>query len=336
MDLLSENAERLPPFRKSESHEQALREMNAFLAPLEESLPSSAAPTRPIVFVIGPPASGTTFAAQLLTATGVFDYISNSIARFWMAPTIGCRISRVIDPLPDSPPKFESVNGSTQGSSGHHEFGYFWNRWFDLGQETHHLSATELARVDATGLKRALARLEAAGSRPLIFKNNTWCTFQAGFLAQILPTSRFVVCHRDDRFVAQSLYRSRQSRYGDVKKWWSIRPRNFAELQTLEPLAQVAAQAVSIARETTASAQKVDSSRVWHWNYRELCNDPRRMLREFLAEFAPEEADTVPFDHIPESFESRDTVTIEAPEFEKIEACVQQWHRENGTPPQEI
>lgn len=86
----------------------------------------------PIIFVVGPPRSGTTMLTQVLAYALKTGYITNIAARFWHAPTIGVRLSQVV--LGDDPAGsllglfFYSEGGRTIRGGGIHEFGYFWKR----------------------------------------------------------------------------------------------------------------------------------------------------------------------------------------------------------------
>lgn len=265
---------------KSVEDEKILARINALLAPIEEEFCAGVrGPALPVCFIIGPPRSGSTLLSQLLLATGTFQAPTNFIARFWKAPAFAITMSRVL-PLPPSP-GFESERGRTTGLSAPHEFGYFWSRWFDVGQGSHALNADERAKVDARGLARALGAMETAASRPLLFKNNTWCTPQADFLSGLLPTARFVVCDRDPFFVAQSILEQR-ARLGDETVWWSARPSGSDTWGKLGPLEEVARQTVGLYRDMEAALAHIPVDRVRRIDYQTLCSDPGRVVRNIL------------------------------------------------------
>lgn len=280
-----EEADRAERYAKSRDTEARLRDMNACLAPSEERLLQDATePRLPVVLVIGPPCSGTTLMGQVLAHAGCFGYVSNFLARFWMVPATGARIERALGILDDRvPDSFASENGVTCGWAEPHEFGYFWNRWFDLGESTHRLSSGARARVDGDGLRRSLAAMEAAMERPLTFKNNTWCTLQADFLAQTLPTALFVVCRRHPLYVAQSILKSRRLRLQDPAQWWSIRPSTTAEILRYSPLEQVVLQALALEREMDAVLASIAPSRIIDARYVRMCSEPQAIVDDVVA-----------------------------------------------------
>ena len=311
---------------KNLAHERDLEELNALLAPVEETLRAPhATPQRPIVFVLGAPRSGTTLVSQLLTATGQFGTISNFTARFWQAPALALTIERTLR-LAHQSGDFRSVRGITTAPSDPHEFGYFWSSWFDLGQPTHALSAEDQARIDASGLRRALAAMEQAAGRPLAFKNNTWFTFQARWLAQALPKAVFVACRRDPFFVAQSLYEQRLALHGDPATWWSVRPNAHARLAALEPLAQVAAQAVEIQRDMEKSLATIAPDRLIRADYARVCENPHDVLSE-IGEACTKAGEpmALALQGLPRQFRSTDTVRLAANTAEALRAHVAAW-----------
>jgi hypothetical protein len=295
--------------------------LNDLLKPVETMLEMEAvAPQRPIVFILGPPRSGSTLLSQVLAATGAFGVTSNFVARFWLAPALGIRLEQAMGEN-RGPAKFESERGRTTGPGEPHEFGYFWSRWFDLGQETHKLSAALLEKVDIAGLKAALGAMEAAAAKPLMVKNNTWFTFQANWLARQFPTGVFVACSRAPFFIAQSIYVQRVA-LGDAARWWSVRPPNFAGLRDLSPLEQVASQALEIQREMQKVLATVPVDRLIHADYEQLCSNPRSLVSDVFQACKRLGGIEGNLDAIPERFHNTDRVRMEPSEAERLRRLI--------------
>ena len=254
--------------------------LNRVLRPVQREMERSfTAPLYPTVFVIGAPRTCTTLMSQLLAAAGGLNYISNFVARFYKAPAVGALIEKTLglrDPAWSG--DFLSSYGITKGLQEPHEFGFFWDRWFDLGQEPHKLTDALLTKIDVAGLKRELASVEAVFDRPVVYKNNTWCTLQSGFLSRLFPTSIFVACRREPLFVAQSLLLGRRTRYSDQNKWWSIRPSTYHELAGLSVWEQVAGQAIDVEHEMDAELRHIPVDRIVDVRYEELCRHPARLV----------------------------------------------------------
>lgn len=307
---------------KNLQDEAGWSQLNDLLAPSEAILSIGVTePTRPVVFVMGPPRSGSTLLSQVLAATEAFGVTNNFVARFWRAPAVGIRLDLALNP-PGRTATFQSNRGRTSGVSEPHEFGYYWSSWFDLGQESHALSPQVLARVDTVGLKRSLAAMESASGKPLMFKNNTWFTFQANWLARQFPTSIVVACERDPFFVAQSIYAQRLA-LGAADRWWSMRPSTYATLQGLSPLEQVAAQAVDITREMQKTLALMPPERLIRADYRRLCGEPRRLTEEVLRACAAIDGNmSYSIEHIPERFETTDRIRLDPTDAEALQHLV--------------
>ena len=304
-------------YRESPDERRALDEMNRLLADVEKKLESQAVATKwPLVFVIGAPRSGTTLTSQILISTGAYAWVTNFIARFWEAPALGAKIAHALGVTDkEFRSSFDSEFGTTRGWLEPHEFGYFWNRFFDLGQPTHKLTEQELARVDASGLQRAIERLQAEFDAPLILKNNTWCTFQVSFLARLFPHAVFVACFRDEILLAQSLLLARRERLEDPTEWWSVRPPTYAELRRLPEIEQVLRQARDIQTELERELRAIAPTRVVRVDYAELCRDPAALCRCTAAAAGVDAGD---LERIPDGFEPRESSRLPAGEWSTL------------------
>lgn len=300
-------------FGKDMSQEALLADVNALVAPVQRQLEqrAPAAPLRPVVLVLGPPRSGTTLVSQLITTSRLFGTVCNLAARFWEGPAFGLLLARALGVSEDTASHFTSRRGVTEGWDEPSEFGYFWNRYFDLGQDTHALDEGARARFDRAGLCRSIAAMEAVLQRPMAFKNNTWFTFHADLLSEALPGAVLVACRRDPFFVAQSIYLQRLDLYGDASRWWSVRPPRYADMINLSPVDQVAMQALSIAAEMERSLARVREARVIDAAYPRLVAEPRRVLREIAAAAGLREEEIASaIERVPEQFTSTDVVKL--------------------------
>lgn len=261
--------------------EKRLAILNQVISPIQSVLENDCVmPRTPPVFILGAPRSGTTVLSQLLSSTGQFGIVTNFVARFWQAPALGMMIEEALCLAKDGcSSSMRSVRGVTEGWSEPSEFGYFWSRWFDLGQNSHALGTAERQRFDMAGLRRSVASIEKVVGLPLVFKNNTWFTLNADLLADTFPGCILVVCERDPFYIAQSIWLQRLDVFGDASKWWSVRPADYAEIGKLSPLAQVAAQAVSIVAGMNVSLAQAKTARIVRLPYEEVARDPRNSIR---------------------------------------------------------
>lgn len=279
-----EDHQRTASFAKDAEGEALLRHLNGLLAPAQRVLEDNReAPRLPVVFIIGAMRSGTTLVSQILAQDGGFGYVSNLTARFWKAPGVGALIDRAVRPAESFRSDFQSAHGVTAGLFEPHEFGYFWDSFFDFGQDTHTLTAELLDRVDRVGLLRAVASLEAVAGKPMVFKNNSWCTLQAAFLARLFPRSLFIVCRRHPLYLAQSVLIGRRRRYGSITAWWSIRPAAYHAMIGLPPHEQVVAQVLGIGTEMDAQLAAIPADRIIEAPYERVCADPATLIETVRA-----------------------------------------------------
>lgn len=288
------------------------------LANVERELEATlVTPAWPLVFVIGAPRSGTTLASQILISSGAYAWVNNFVARFWQAPVMGAKIAAALGlQAADFRSSFESDWGTTRGWLEPHEFGYFWNRYFDLGQATHKLSASELGRVDAAALCRAIDHLQAELGAPLVLKNNTWCTLQAAYLAQLFPRAVFVACFREVAFLAQSFLIARRARLEDPDAWWSVRPATYDALQRLPVLEQVVGQARDIQAGLEAELAAMPPERVVRIDYAAMCRDPGQLCRRVAAAADIESGDPA---RLPPPFEPSNQIRIPPVEWQALQ-----------------
>lgn len=272
-------------YRPSEEIERALMELNPHLAEIPWSFPNDppSEPTKPILFLIGLQRSGTTLMMQLLNQCFSVCCPDSIIARTFRAPWIGVLLSRSIRRQVRSTGDSSlcSDYGVAESVFDPHEFGFFWTHWFGF-DPAHELTADQLAAVDVQGLRESLGRMEAAAGQPLAFKTVP-LSFNADFLAEVLPTARFLHLHRDPLYVAQSTWQARLDRYGSEAVWWSLRPGNVAELQSLPPAGQVAAQVAVSRRRIDAAVAKIPSQRVMTLDYERLCEQPAKAIEQLAA-----------------------------------------------------
>jgi hypothetical protein len=279
-----EQHRRLPEFRGDDGDEQLFAALNHVLAAAElppPSMPADAAEVLPVIYVIGAPRSGTTLLSQLLSRYLEVGYIDNLIARFWMRPSAGIRLSEtVLGRDRRQRIAFTSRHGVTQDAAGPHEFGYFWRRWLNLDHAlTHHLGADDLTRLDLAGLRRELrVEILASFGRPTVFKN-VICGFQAEWLTRVHPRSLFVHVKRSVGPTARSILKSRMERYGSYDAWWSLKPSTFDDLQQIsDPAAQVVGQITACRREFEHELSRSGVTALTV-DYDEMCRNPGSVLR---------------------------------------------------------
>jgi hypothetical protein len=272
-------AQRLDVFQKDALLERYLAQLNLYLQGFGGKGDENGA-SFPLIYVVGLPRSGTTLLSQLISRYLRVGYINNLIARFWLNPVAGIRLSQAVFGT-DIRERIDLVSrhGVTADPWGPHEFGYFWRYWLQLdGSPTHKLLPELLDRIDRALLRQVLDRMAGAFDAPIVFKNII-CGLQAKFLSDLRPDTLFVLIERDPKAVAVSLLRSRKERYGDDSVWWSLKPSTYAEIRAItSPEDQIERQIFDGARDLHEELAKpgVNSIRL---TYEALCSDPVKCLQ---------------------------------------------------------
>lgn len=270
--------------RRSLARDLGLYWRNRLLQPLEWALLSRYPPSgQTIVFIVGSPRSGTTLLYQLMARFLDVGYVSNEIARYWLAPLYASirrqeRLAterRVID--------FSSSLGSAVGSSAPHEFTYFWHFWSGFFSHDD-LTEDELGRIDWSSIRRELGGLASWWRGPLVLKALTHVNYSIPRVLHQLPEARFLAIGREEEFVVQSILKAREQRYGSEEHWWSLRPRDFKEWLGRSPVEQVAHQVRDVERGVRAGLEAVPRQARLLTTYEDLVRKPHREL-ERIADF---------------------------------------------------
>ena len=282
-----ESYSRAERFAKSGFDEGFLQALNELLSNAAFPVPCNVRTSTelPIVYLVGLPRSGTTLPSQVVSRQLEVGYINNIVARFWLRPSVGIRLSNAL--LGDSRRELielASTYGVTTDIVGPHEFGYFWRHWLNLdAQPTHNLTPAAEQRIDKTGLRNALEReLLAEFDMPLVFKN-VICGFHASLLTAVHSRSLFVMIRRNLHDVGASILHARKQRYGDYRAWWSLKPSTYEAISQIEdPGHQVACQVNDCLAEMMAELARPVVNTVYV-DYEELCLEPIRVLERICA-----------------------------------------------------
>jgi hypothetical protein len=265
----------LPKYAPNLQEKHFLEEMNHALTCLEKRIAGGTPKNTGLIYIVGTPRSGTTLLSQILSKGLKVGYINNLIARFWLTPGIGVRLSQsVLGPDPGEKIDFVSRHGNTFKIEGPHEFGHFWTFWLGLERlATHFPDQGHLKTLDAPGLDSALNTLMASFGRSVVFKNII-CGFFAPYLSRINSRSLFVYIHRDCLSVVSSILTCRLERYGSYHAFWSIKPATYAKiLEEKQPALQVLSQVLDYRKEVEQilMSPTINSISV---SYEDLCQNP--------------------------------------------------------------
>jgi hypothetical protein len=283
LSVYEDNANRKPGDRRSIVRDVGRYFANRVAQPLDRMLVRAHRDSSlPIVFIVGVPRSGTTLLYQLVCTHLDVGYVSNAMARWWMAPVAAAHFR---SPLGDTSRGGALVSdlGRTEGPHGPHEFGWFWQ--FHLYHEdTDDLDAEALANRDFQNARAELEGLAGYFKRTLVLKALAHVPYKIAWLKANLPQARFIWLHRDPVFVGQSILKSRENRFGDPNRWLSVRPRDVAQWKSRTPYEQVAHQVVDVTAAMEAAFASLGPTDGLHVEYDQLVRQPDAELRR-IAEF---------------------------------------------------
>ncbi|MFP3982443.1 MAG: sulfotransferase [Desulfurivibrionaceae bacterium] len=296
---------------------------------LIDRAPSDSGMVPEVVYVIGPPRSGSTLVMQTLTDAFDFGYISNGHCRWFGAPALAERWFR---PLKNKQPSdYESQHGRTKQDSDPAECGAWWYRFFR--RKPAYVTNHDVSERKMRAFRGSLARLQEAFGKPLIFKN-LFASLRLEPMAHYVPEALYIVIERDWVDNAQSILKSRKDALGTYDRWWSVPPPNVDELEKLPPVQQVVGQIESIHRLIDEDIQRLGlEDRTFRVCYEEFCADVHGTLERFQAFLASHGVELERRCEVPTEFEVRRSVRIPQKMYDELVeevACLQVSGRRQG------
>ncbi|WP_181366315.1 sulfotransferase family protein [Albidovulum aquaemixtae] len=232
------------------------------------------APSRPVLFVTGPPRSGTTLLHQLLIRALPVAYITNLASLLPRSAASGA--FPLTGGIANQRVRLESYYGRTRSLSGPSDGLEFWDRWMGTDRRAIPSSIPESATED---MRRFFARLERQSGRPVLAKNNNLLG-SAHLVAAILPTARFVCLRRDPLYLAQSLLKARRDIQGSTKIGYGLDHSASGGAYPDDPIEDVRSQIRFYDGLQEQQMQRLGTDRFAVVSYEELCADPASIVRK--------------------------------------------------------
>lgn len=316
--------------------EELLKELSDVLGPVDEKVSSRFdRPKWPPLFLVGSPRSGTTFVMQLLGATGQFAIPTNLLSRFYYAPYLGAKIQQLLtdkrfdynNEMGDfgAEGQFHSNLGKTTSALSPSEFTYFWRRFLP-NYDPQYLSPAEEDQIDDRGLISGLAAIEAVFQKPLATKAFI-IQYNLPKLYRMVNNVVFVQVKRNPLYVMQSIYEARKSFYNTLDIWWSVKPKEYEELQHLDVYTQMAGQIYYTERALADGLAQIPDRSQLIVEYEEICQDPDGFyikLRDKYKENGYELAADV---KLPEAFSPSNKIRIAEEETQKLAAAYENFEK---------
>jgi len=235
----------------------------------------------PPIFIIGAPRTGSTIFYQTITNYWDVGYVNNFECSNYKNIILATIISdKIFNKRCHN--NFQSHHGATKGLNSPSECGELWYRWFPRNK--HFVDKDELNFFQRLEMRRVVNGLICVKKKPVFFKNMN-CGQRIRALYQIFPEAIFLHCTRNPLYAAQSLLETRKRVYGNYNSWWSIMPREYDDLQSLDPCEQVVAQIYYIEKEIKDALEKYYSKRYVRLEYENFCENPLGVLQIIKAFF---------------------------------------------------
>ncbi|MDN5849506.1 MAG: sulfotransferase [Nitrococcus sp.] len=229
--------------------------------------------SRPQLFILGLPRSGTTLIYQYLVHRLQVAYFTNGVGNYPMAPCLTTFLQSKLHGAYAS--DFRSRYGKVTGPVAPREAGGFWGRFFRLDD---YVRFDDIAPEHIRELRRTIACVQHNfGDAPFVNKNVKHM-LRIDALARIFPNAYFLIVGRDINAVALSVLRGRHENLDHPEKWWSVKSPNYETLKDLPPAEQVARQLPALKAKLSADLSGVSAERVLTVGYETFCDQPESLV----------------------------------------------------------
>ena len=231
-------------------------------------------PQKPLIFVCGPPRSGTTLLSQVLINNLPLQYFNNLTSWFPRAPLTAMRL---FGPwLPRHEIGYKAFYGKTRYLSGPNDALYLWDRWVGKNRDTVPERLLPKAEKD---MPQFFASAEDLLDGALINKNNRLNTY-AHLAADALPTAFFICLRRNPLMLAQSLLIARKEIVGQVDLPYGIDSDDRPRPATGDYLDDICQQVLYYEQAAEQQQQHIGKDRFWIVDYEQFCHAPQQVVRE--------------------------------------------------------
>ncbi|MBS3742319.1 MAG: sulfotransferase [Candidatus Cloacimonetes bacterium] len=269
---------RIGKYTKSKEEEDFLLNTNKILQDMEKEWYKDYDIKYPFIFVFGLPRSGTTLLSQFIAHSFKISYINNIMARFWLAPIHGIRLSKNILGN-EKTTTYNSDYARTHELSDIHEFGYFWRHWLLKNKISGITNIEDIEKkIEWQQLKIVLANIQNEFKNPMIFKN-IFGSYHMEKLISLLEKVIFVYIERDELDVALSILKARKKYYKDLNTWWSYMPPEYPLLKNFPCEKQIAGQ-IYYLKKFYNKKVNTNPEHIVCVTYKELCNEPSNVAKK--------------------------------------------------------
>ncbi len=288
--------------------------LDLLLSPLEaRRYRKATARTEPIIFVCGPPRSGTTLLGQVLIRQLPVAYLNNLTSVFPRSPISA---NALLGPLIRRKPiDYRAYYGKSRYLSGPNDALYIWDRWF--GKNRNEVPRTLLENSDQA-MVEFFGAVESFYAKPLVTKNNRLNTC-AHLVAEVLPRAHFLCLKRDPLFLAQSLLLARREIVGDMRHPYGIDSKT--RVTSEDYIEDVCRQVMFYEAAAADQLARIGPERFWIVEYEKVCAAPEVLVRRAASEILSIDLEPTQLDEL-QPFAVSQKVRLPADEFESLQATL--------------
>lgn len=235
------------------------------------------------VFIVGAPRTGSTLLYQVLTNYLDVSYIDNLIDLFYRNLYLGFWLSNRI--YKNNCHKcFKSIHGNTENCGLHapNESGRFWYRWFPKNE--HYLTENSISTNAKQEILFTIKAILNKYKRPFLFKNlNMGQRLQLVY--NVFPNAKIIFIKRDPVYTSQSIIKIKAELAIPADKLWSVKPKNYSQLEKLELIDQVVCQVYYCEKQIYEDLQLFPPHNIFVTNYQNICKDTYKIVKEIMSTF---------------------------------------------------
>lgn len=269
-------------------------------------------PKLPLIFVCGPPRSGTTLVAQVLIKSLPVCYINNLTAVFPRSPVVANFLFGKL--IRRKEMRYESYYGKSDHFSGPNDGLYIWDRW--IGGRDRKYIRPSLSESEKDDMVRFFGAYQQAFQRPLVNKNNS-LNVCASLIADIFENSYFICMTRDPMYLAQALLIARIEIHGNVHTAYGVDDPNKSKDRSIDYVEDVCRQVLFHEQQSREQLQTVGPERFWIISYEKFCKKPEDLVRRVSEQILGQPIQKVRAALKP--FEISSRIKVDPELFKKIE-----------------
>ncbi|RLA83042.1 MAG: hypothetical protein DRG78_05540 [Epsilonproteobacteria bacterium] len=235
------------------------------------------------IFIIGAPRTGSTILYQTLTNQLDVLYVDNLVCRFTQNFFFGFWLS---DKLFKQKAHncFKSNYGDTTKCGCHapSECGSYWYRW--LPTNKHFIDYSDITDDMVKEIRAEMTAVINYFDKPLVFKN-----LNAGqrlrLLSRCFPEAKFIFMKREIIFAAQSILKAKRKIGIADNEFWSVMPKNYKVLETLNLYKQIIHQIFYIEKQILEDSILFKSNNFLTIDYKDLgkeFDDTLNICKKFI------------------------------------------------------